>query len=197
MASIPQKREELKEIIKNNGIRLREVTLSSNIKSDVYYDIKNVVTTSAGVTLTGELMLNLIKEKFPETKSVGGLESGAVPVMTGIVYYSDQLMEGHKIYGFFVRKEAKKHGLEQKIEGNPKEPMVVVDDVVTTGQSVMDAIHALNAEGHSVSGIVSVMDREDDRKIEQLKDGTLKFYSLFKHSEFEDYIKDKKQKQTV
>ena len=84
-----------------------------------------------------------------------------------------------KLNGFFVRKELKKHGLEKKVEGIKKPPLVIVDDVVTTGQSVMDAVNALMEEGHSPIGIISVIDREDERKLEVLKNGTLKFDSLF------------------
>jgi len=136
-------------------------------------------------------MLDMILNEFPGTKSVGGLEAGAIPVSTAIVYYGNQLAEDHKLYGFFVRKETKKHGLEKKIEGNPKTPMVVVDDVVTTGQSVIDAVDALRVAGYSPSGIISVIDREDDRKREELNSGVLKYRSLFKHSEFEAFIKSK------
>jgi orotate phosphoribosyltransferase len=188
---IPQKREELYKIIKNEGISFREVTLSSNIKSNFYYDIKSVVNSSA-VVLIGELMLDMIIKRFPGTVSVGGLEVGALPVTTAIVFFSNQADDEYRVSGFFVRKQTKTHGLQKRIEGKPKEPMVIVDDVVTTGQSVIDAVEALREEGYSPLGIVSVIDREDERKLEQLKSGALKYYSLFKHSEFEDYIRSKK-----
>ena len=102
-----------------------------------------------------------------------------------------------KLNGFFVRKEPKKHGLQKKVEGITKAPLVIVDDVVTTGQSVIDALEPLMAEGHSPIGIISVIDREDERKLEVLKNGTLKFDSLFKHSEFEDSIRMKKEQQKI
>jgi orotate phosphoribosyltransferase len=191
---IPQKREQLKEIIKNEGIIFQEVTLSSDFKSDFYYDIKSIVN-SKGVVLIGELMLAKIIELFPAAKSVGGLESGAVPVSTAIVFYSNQLREGSKLSGFFVRKEAKKHGLQKRIEGLPVSPLVVVEDVVTTGQSVLDAVSALNAAGISPIGIISVIDREDERN--QLRKGQLKYDSLFKHSEFEEFIRSKKTGQKI
>ena len=195
MDLIPQKREQLKEIIKTQGIFLSDVTLSSNVKSDVYYDIKTVVN-SEGVVLIGELMFDKIRKLFPTVKSVGGLESGALQISTAIVFFSNQLREG-KLNAFFVRKEAKKHGLQKKVEGITKAPLVIVDDVVTTGQSVIDALDALMAEGHSPIGIISVIDREDERKLEVLKNGTLKFDALFKHSEFEDFIKMKKEEQKI
>jgi orotate phosphoribosyltransferase len=63
---LPQKREQLKEIIKRDGIVFREVTLSSNLKSDFYYDIKTIIN-SEGVVLIDELMLAKIRELFPTT----------------------------------------------------------------------------------------------------------------------------------
>ena len=178
MDLIPQKREQLKEIIKSQGIFLRDVTLSSNVKSDIYYDIKTVVN-SEGAVLIGELMFDKIRKLFPSAKSVGGLESGALPISTAIVFFSNQLRPESKLNGFFVRKELKKHGLEKKVEGIKKPPLVIVDDVVTTGQSVIDAVNAVMEEGLSPIGITSVIDREDERKLEVLKNGTLKFDSLF------------------
>ena len=190
---LPQKREQLKEIIKTQGIFLRDVTLSSNVKSDVYYDIKTVVN-SEGSVFIGELMLDKIRKLFPGTKSVERPRILArCQISAAIVFFSNQLESEGKLNGFFVRKEPKKHGLEKKVEGITKGPLVVVDDVVTTGQSVYDAVKALMAEGHSPIGIISVIDREDERKLEVLKNGTLKFDSLFKHSEFEDFIRIKKQ----
>jgi len=191
---LPQKREELKEIIKREGIIFRDVTLSSEIKSHFYYDIKTIVN-SEGVVLIGELMLAKIREMFGSgVKSVGGLESGALPVTTAIVLVSNQLREGEgKLTGFFVRKETKKHGLQKKIEGLPKKPLVVVDDVVTTGQSVMDAVNALIEDDIPPMGIISVIDRQDKRNM--LTNGRLKFDSLFKHLEFEDFIKMKEEEQ--
>lgn len=191
---IPQKREQLKEIIKRDGIVFREVTLSSNLKSDFYYDIKTIVN-SEGVVLIGELMLAKIRELFPTTRSIGGLESGALPVTTATVLYSNQLNEELKLTGFFVRKETKNHGLQKKIEGIVLSPLIVVDDVVTTGQSVMDAVDALVIDGYSPEAIISVIDRQDERNT--LRNGVLKYYSLFKHSEFEGFIKAKKQEQKV
>jgi len=191
---LPQKREHLKEIIKRDGIVFREVTLSSKLKSDFYYDIKTIVN-SVGVVLIGELMLAKIRELFPATRSIGGLESGALPVTTATVLCSNQVNEEPKLTGFFVRKETKNHGLQKRIEGIALNPLVVVDDVVTTGQSVIDAVNALVTGGYSPSGIISVIDREDERN--KLRDGRHKYYSLFKHSEFEDFIDAKKQEQKI
>jgi orotate phosphoribosyltransferase len=104
-------------------------------------------------------MLAKIRELFGSgVKSVGGLESDALPITTAIVLVSNQLREGEgKLTGFFVRKEAIKHGLQKKIEGLPKKPLVVVEDVVTTGQSVIGAVNVLIEEDIPPMGIISVI----------------------------------------
>jgi orotate phosphoribosyltransferase len=73
----------------------------------------------------------------------------------------------------------------------------VVTRIVTIGQSVIDAVNTLMEEGLSPIGIISVIEREDERKLKVLKNGTLKFDSLFKHSEFEDFIRKKKEQQKI
>ena len=92
-----------------------------NIKEPLLLSYKKNVN-SEGVVLIGELMLAKISELFGGgVNSVGGLESGALPITTAIVLVSNQLREGeNKLTGFFVRKEAKRHGLQKKIEGLPK-----------------------------------------------------------------------------
>ena len=196
MDLIPQKREQLKEIIKSQGIFLRDVTLSSNVKSDIYYDIKTVVN-SEGAVLIGETYVRQDQKIVSFREICWRPRIGALPISTAIVFFSNQLRPESKLSGFFVRKEPKKHGLEKKVEGIKKPPLVIVDDVVTTGQSVIDAVNALMEEGLSPIGIMSVIDREDERKLEVLKNGTLKFDSLFKHSEFEDFIREKKEQQKI
>jgi orotate phosphoribosyltransferase len=101
--------------------------------------------------------------------------------------------------GFFIRKESKQYGLEKKIEGSVKEPVVIIDDVLTSGKSVMGAIEAVNKEGYTVKGVVFVIDRQEgEGKPNLLKQNNIKYSSLFKHSDFKSFIEDKlrKKKQT-
>jgi orotate phosphoribosyltransferase len=183
---IDEKRMRLKEIIKERGIVIKDVTLSSNRKSHFYYDIKSIVSDPEGAALIGELMLTEILNIEPKTRSVGGLELGAIAIATTIVYSSNQLESKNRISSFFVRKSAKTYGLEKMIEGIVKEPVIIVDDVITTGKSVLDAMYALrNQEIYNIN-IMSVIDREAKENL--LDENNIKFHSLFKHSEFADYI---------
>ena len=173
-----QKRQKLFEIIRDKGIVFREVKLSNGSISKYYYDIKLVVNDPEGVALIGELMFNKIYNMKgngeSKIKSVGGLEIGAIPIATAILSFSALLRAEHALSGFFVRKKPKTHGLEKKVEGKPETPLVVV---------------ALNSQNITPSGIISVIDRENDRNI--LKQGLISYVSLFKHSEFKDYIESK------
>ena len=184
--TIEDKHERLKCIIKERGIVIRDVTLSSNRKSKFYYDIKSIVSEPEGAALIGELMLVRILKIEPKTMSVGGLESGAIAIATAIVCSSYLLTPASRVSGFFVRKNVKMYGLEKMIEGLVKDPVAVVDDVITTGKSVLDAVAALRNQGFSNINIVSVIDRESKENL--LDQNNLQFHSLFKHSEFAEYI---------
>jgi orotate phosphoribosyltransferase len=183
---IDEKRMRLKDIIKERGIVIKDVTLSSNRKSHFYYDIKSIVSDPEGAALIGELMLTEILNIEPKTRSVGGLELGAIAIATTIAYSSNQLESKNRISSFFVRKSAKTYGLEKMIEGIVKEPVIIVDDVITTGKSVLDAIYALRNQEIYKINIMSVIDREAKENL--LDENNIKFHSLFKHSEFADYI---------
>ena len=187
--TIEDKRERLKDIIKERGIVIRDVTLSSNRKSKFYYDIKSIVSEAEGATLIGELMLEHILKIEPKTMSVGGLESGAIAIATAIVCSSYLLTPTSRVSGFFVRKSVKTYGLEKIIEGIVKDPVAVVDDVITTGKSVLDTVTALRNQGFRNINIVSVIDRETKENL--LDQNNLQLHSLFKHSEFAEYIESR------
>ena len=184
--TIEDKHERLKEIIKERGIVIKDVTLSSNRKSKFYYDVKSIVNEPEGAALIGELMLAQILKVEPKIMSVGGLESGAIAISTAIVYSCYHSRLPKSISGFFVRKSVKTYGLEKMIEGIVKDPVAVVDDVITTGKSVLDAVAALRNQGFRNINIFSVIDRET--KENMLDQNKLQFHSLIKHSEFAEYI---------
>jgi orotate phosphoribosyltransferase len=193
-------RDQLKEFIKQNGIEFRHVKLSSNKETDYYYDIKKVASLPKGIRLLSRLLLEEIIRHY-RPKSIGGLEIGSIPLTTGIVLQS--IMNGKYkkgLSGFVIRKNPKTHGLEKKIEGAPEEPIVIVDDVVTSGQSVMDAINAMREDsGYSVQGVVCVIDREEEGTLNVLRQNKIKYYSLYNHTEFKSFIEErlKQQKQRI
>jgi orotate phosphoribosyltransferase len=180
------KRQELMELIKEKGIILphHPITLSSGEKSYYYYDLKMVVGDSKGASLIGELLSDIIEREFA-ANSVGGLEMGSISISTAVIVKSFEREKHQGIRQFIVRKKAKMHGSEKKVEGYLVDPVVIVDDVMTKGNSVVQAIDAVRNEGYNVAGVVLVIDREDPYNL--IKD-RIKYFSLFKHSDFKQYI---------
>lgn len=193
-------RTELLEFIKKNGIVFEHVTLSSNIQTDYYYDVKKVALDPKGIDLLGTLLLREVSKY--KAKSVGGLEMGAIPLATAVAMKSTKSPNKNKnkkgIHSFFIRKNPKTHGLEKKIEGKVVSPVVIVDDVLTSGNSIKDAIDSVKQTGVNVKGVVCVIDREEETT-NVLKQHKIKYSSLFTHSDFKSFIeqklKNKKQDQ--
>jgi orotate phosphoribosyltransferase len=172
------RKKELKELIKKSGIVFKHVTLSAGKPSDYYYDLKKIAFNPKGLHLLGDLLLEEVTKY--QAKSVGGLEMGAVPLSTAVIMKSN-------LKEFFIRKNPKTHGLEKKVEGHVVLPAVIIDDVLTTGNSIMQAINALRDEGFSVAGVVCVIDREEGEHLDELKK-QMKVSTLFRHSDFKDFI---------
>ena len=152
-------RERLLHLIRTKAYRAGEVTLASGKKSDFYIDGKMIEVSPEGAYLIGELMYERIKAL--EAAAVGGLAVGAVPLVASIVisaYHHHGRLEG-----FFVRDEAKSHGTMKVIEGyqpQPGERVAVIDDVITSGNSVMKAIEAVKQCQAQVAGVLAIVDRD-------------------------------------
>ncbi|MFC1568077.1 orotate phosphoribosyltransferase [Candidatus Margulisiibacteriota bacterium] len=147
--------EELKTLLQKTGaVKAGKFTLSSGQKSDFYVDCRKVTLHPQGAKLIGRIILEKIKGQ--KVDAIGGLTLGADPITAAVVTLSD-------IPGFIVRKKAKEHGTQQKIEGliEPGWNVVIVEDVATTGASALQAIAAAEAAGARVVKVISVVDREE------------------------------------
>jgi orotate phosphoribosyltransferase len=147
--------EELKKLLKETGaVKFGDFTLSSGKKSDFYVDCRKVTLHPQGAKLIGKIILKKIKGL--KVDAIGGLTLGADPITAAVVTLSG-------IPGFIVRKKAKEHGTQQKIEGIIKKgwKVVIVEDVATTGASALQAIEAAEAVGAEVIKVISVVDREE------------------------------------
>ncbi|MFZ0514273.1 MAG: phosphoribosyltransferase family protein [Candidatus Nitrosopolaris sp.] len=162
-------------------VNVNGITLSSGKSSVFYYDLRKVSFDPIGANLIADLLF----EKIHKAKSVGGLEIGAIPITMAILMKCG-------LSGFVVRKHVKDHGLKYMVEGNLDSPVVIVDDVLTTGASLIKAIQAVKDEGVNVNGVFCILDREENN---ELKNNNIKYTSLFKHSDFEPFIDAKIQKQ--
>jgi orotate phosphoribosyltransferase len=117
--------------------------------------------SAEGQFLVGKLGWSLVRERAPDATHVGGLTMGADPVAYAIAHHG--WLEGRPLDAFSVRKQAKEHGMGQRIEGGlPADARcVVVEDSMTTGGSAVEAIAAVRAHGASVVAVLTVVDREE------------------------------------
>ncbi len=147
-------RERLIEELREHALVIGEVTLTSGATAQYYVDAKRAILRPAGFSALAALLAAQVADW--QGTAVGGLTMGADPVACAA------LAGGARAKAFFVRKEAKQHGLQRRIEGPPltgDDRCVVVEDVVTTGGSTLTAIAALHDAGHEICGVISVLDR--------------------------------------
>ena len=150
-------RDRLLELFKSRAVAFGDFTLASGKKSSYYIDSKKVLFHGEAIALLGELLFESTKDL--SFQAIGGLEIGAIPMATAAVLRFQQA--GRTLEGFFVRKHAKGHGSQERVEGLVRrdDQVVIVDDVLTTGESVVQAIEALQAIGAVVARIVCIVDR--------------------------------------
>ncbi|MEZ5120153.1 MAG: orotate phosphoribosyltransferase [Solirubrobacterales bacterium] len=140
--------------LREHALVVGDVVLTSGATAKYYSDATRAILRPAGVRALGELVAARVRAW--NATAVGGMTMGADPVACAA------LAGGAQAKAFFVRKEAKGHGLHRRIEGPPLDPddrCVVVEDVVTTGGSTIAAIAALQEAGHRIVGVVCVLDR--------------------------------------
>lgn len=170
------------------SFRLGEFKLSSGAASDYYVDCRATTLTAEGGRLTGLAILDLFLERNMKPMAIGGLTLGADPIVSNVTAASawsayEAKSESALIDGFLVRKTEKQHGAGKRIEGfcRPGAPVVVVDDVCTTGASTVAAIDAAKEAGMMVIGVVCLVERQEAggrSSVEAAANGA-PFFSLF------------------
>jgi orotate phosphoribosyltransferase len=147
-------RQELLEELRTHALVIGEVVLTSGATAQYLVDVKRAILRRAGFSALGELVAAQAAEWG--ATAVGGLTMGADPIACAA------LAGGADVKAFFVRKEAKSHGLARRIEGpllRSGDRCMVVEDVVTTGGSTIRALQALRDEGREVCGVLAICDR--------------------------------------
>ena len=152
------KKRRLAELVKELAVVHGRVTLSSGKEADYYVDLRRATLHHEASPLIGELLRELTADW--DYAHVGGLTLGADPVATAVMH------AGEGVDAFVVRKEAKKHGMQRRIEGPDIEGkrVLVVEDTTTTGNSPLTAVAAAREAGAEVVGVATVVDRATGAK---------------------------------
>ena len=153
--------ETLKTFIAQRAVKRGSFVLASGKVSDVYIDARLATMSPEGRVLIGNSGLTASQSRGGTPASIGGLTMGADPVAFAISHTS--ALERTPIRAFSVRKEAKTHGTGNRIEGPFKQgdSVVIVEDVITTGKSALQAIDAVESAGGKILGILAVVDRNE------------------------------------
>lgn len=152
-------RESLAALLRERSVKFGDFELASGQRSNFYIDARKTTMSAPGQLLVGRLGLARIREAGWRPSAVGGLTLGADPVAYAIARAS--MDSPPEIHAFSVRKAAKEHGTRSRIEGNfsPGASVVIIEDVITTGKSTLEAIEAVRAEGGEVLGVLACVDR--------------------------------------
>jgi orotate phosphoribosyltransferase len=172
----------LRDIIQEQSLtRGKRFLLASGEWSDYYFDMKPTTLDAEGASLVGYLLVERIKHL--NFDFIGGIETGAIPVVTALCVKS---WPDRHLRGFFVRDIAKNHGTRKLIEGHIKDgsSVIIIDDVTTKGNSAMKAVAAVRSRDCKIVRILSIVDR-DEGATERFANEGIKFESIFKTRDFD------------
>jgi orotate phosphoribosyltransferase len=150
-------RSRLLSLFKERAVFFGRFTLASGKESNYYINSKKAIFNSEVVWLLGDVLWEMTKDL--NLQAMGGLEVGAIPMATAAAQRYHQ--EGRSLEGFFVRKQAKGHGSQERVEGVVKagDHVAMLDDVFTQGNSVLQAITEVERLGAQVAAVICIVDR--------------------------------------
>ena len=172
-------KQELLGLLKSYAYKKGDYTLSSGRKSEHYVNCKPVTLSSRGLTLSSVMLLEAVEK---ESVAVAGLTLGADPLVSGVAVVCG--LDNIKVDALIVRKEAKGHGTQAYIEGKLPEKgatITVLEDVITTGGSAIQAVKRLRDAGYTVNRVAAIVDRQEDGEADTaMKLAGLELVSIFK-----------------
>jgi len=153
-------------LLAEHSYREGSFVLASGKRSDFYVDVKQTIFTAEGAAVVGRLLLERLIEH--SIGCVGGMAVGAVLLVATTLVQAQYA--NYPLEGFFVRRQAKDHGTKRSIDGrfNPSAQIALLEDVVTTGASTIEAIEQVEQAGGLVSLVLTVVDREEENGLEKL-----------------------------
>jgi orotate phosphoribosyltransferase len=171
MVGAMTKRQRLIKLLVERSVIRGHFILASGKSSDLYIDARITTMSPEGLALTGPIAIEAMKDAGWEIDAAGGLTLGADPVAysIGVASYWNPPF----IRAFTVRKDPKRHGTGKLIEGSFRagDRVVIVEDVITTGASALQAIAAVKSAGGEVKGVLTLVDREDGGRQTIERDG--------------------------
>ncbi len=173
----------LREIVLERSLKLGDFVLSSQRTSKYLFQLRQTTMLPEGAALISDLILEYMKRN--SLRCIGGMEMGAVPIVAAVGVSS--YAHAYPVDAFFVRKEAKKHGARERIDGYVTDgsEVLLIDDVATTGKSIFGALTGLQEEYPScfVRRALVVIDRQEGAT-EALAEQGINLVSIFKKSDF-------------
>ena len=180
-SDLPRKREKLLTIIRRQSLlQNRDFRLASGGSSNFFFDMKRTMFHPEGASLVTDLLFDALKEE--DFDYIGGLETGAIPIVAALCARS---WPEKPIKGFFVRKEVKGHGTDQRVDGllERGSKVILVEDVTTTGGSAMQAVNEAQQYECAILKVISVVDRLEGAE-ENFRAAGIKFEALFTWRDF-------------
>ena len=180
--------DELKNLIKTIAFKKTDTPsfpLSSGKKSCFYFNMKKVTYLPKGEVLIGKVVYDKTQELDLKPKAIGGLTMGADPIAIATAFTS--FLRDNPIEAFSVRKEPKEHGMRLQIEGNVEagDSVIIVDDVLTTGKSTIQAIDIAKEHGLNVLCAIIIVDRCEENGRQNIESKGIKVYPIFTIHDFE------------
>jgi orotate phosphoribosyltransferase len=171
----------LRKLVSERSLRMGDFKLSSGRRSSYLFQLRQTTMLPEGAALLGEVILEYMYQHSIEC--IGGLELGAVPLVSSVAVMSH--IRALPINAFFVRKLAKEHGAREKIDGHLRAgaEVLMVDDVATTGGSILKAVEGIEGHGCCVRRALAVVDREEGAT-ENLAAHDIQLAAIFKRSDF-------------
>jgi orotate phosphoribosyltransferase len=173
------RRQALLDLILEVSFRRGRVVLKSGRESAFYLDLRQTLMTPRGALLAGELLRDMLKAG-PAVASIGGMAVGAVPLVAAVLAADGRRDADSPLRGFFVRKEAKEHGLGRRLEGRFREgdAVALLEDTCTTGGSTLEAAEVVESAGGKISRVLCLVDRGEGAA-EAFEERGLKLEALF------------------
>ena len=185
--------QRLWQIVRDHSLLIGDFTLTSGRRSNYLFQLRPTTMHPEGAAILGELIVEFMQKN--DLWAIGGMAMGAVPIVSTVAVASYHM--GWPVNAFYMRKKAKEHGAKQLFDGwlppvseDEPEEVLVIDDVTTTGGSLLQVAKTLKDMGYVVTKALSVVDREEGA-VENLAAEGITLHAILARSDFADLLQQK------